>query len=350
MTDPVTAANRWGGVAVRVLVGVIAGVLLTGCASRPVTSPTSGATPTTGATAAALAVGGMTGPTGMGLAPLMAGQGTSTAGPAIAVTLYPSADQITPQLVNGSLPLATVPVNLAAVLYAKTKGAVQLAAVNTLGVLYVVAKGSAATSVRSVADLAGKTVWSTGQGTTPQYVMDDLLTQAGVSGTVDVQYLSAASEVAARLVAADSGIAVLPEPYVTTVMAKDKGIEPVIDLTQAWAAVHSTSPLVTGALVVQRAWADAHPDLYAGFLQQYRASIQFAIDHPDEAGPMIAAAGIVPDAATAAAALPRCHLTYLDGSDARTAVSSYLQVLFAANPQSVGGALPGDDFYRPVTG
>jgi len=320
------------------LVTLITCLLLAGCTAQPGTP----------AAQQPIAVGGMTGPTGMGLAPLMAGQPTPGTGPAISVTLYPSADQITPQLVNGTLPLATIPVNLAAVLHAKTGGAVQLAVVNTLGVLYVVAKGPAASSVHSIADLAGRTIWSTGQATTPQYVLDDLLANAGVAGSVDVQYLSAATEVAARLAAADAGIAILPEPYVTTVMAKDPAVVTVIDLTQAWAAAHPDSQLVTGALVVQKAWADNNPDLFAGFMVRYEDSIRFAIGHPDQAGPMIAAAGIVPDAATATAALPRCHLAYLAGAQARTAVSAYLQVLFAADPQSVGGAVPGDDFYRPV--
>jgi len=323
---------RWGSTV------LLVGLLVAGCAGA------GGAGSTT---APAITVGALTGPTGMGLAPLMAGQPPS-AGPAITVTLYATPDEITPQLVNGTLPLATIPVNLAAVLHAKTSGQIQLAAVNTRGVLYVVAKGAAATTIHGIGDLAGRTVWSTGAGTTPQYVMDDLLRGAGV--TADVQYLSAATEVAARLAAAPDGIAVLPEPYVTTLMAKDPAIVPVIDLTTAWAQAHPDSGLVTGALVVNRAWADAHPDLFTDFLTRYQASIAFAVDHPDQAGPMVAAAGIVPDATTATAALPRCHLVYLTGAEARAAVQGYLSVLFAANPAAVGGTMPGDDFYRTLPG
>ena len=314
-------------------------VALAGCA------PGAPATPAGSAQVAHVAVAGMKGPTGMGLAQLMDAQSTPAPGaPVFDVTLSGSADAITPKLVDGSVPIATVPVNLAAVLYAKTGGQVQLAAVNTLGVLHVVAKGPAAASVRSVADLAGQKVWSTGRGTTPQYVFDHLLARAGVAGKVDVEYLSEASEVAARLAAADAGVAVLPEPYVTTVIAKDPAIKPVVDLTQAWSD-DGSAQLVTGALVVNKAWAAAHGEQFAAFLSAYQASIQYTTDDPAAAGALIAKAGIVPDAALAAQAIPRCHLVYLDGAQARTAVQGYLEVLHAANPDSVGGALPGDDFY-----
>ena len=317
------------------------GLATTGCATADA-SPDQ-ATP---AAPAHVAVAGMNGPTGMGLAQLMDAQKEVPAGtPAVFdVSLYGSADAITPKLVTGSVPIATVPVNLAAVLYAKTNGQVQLAAVNTLGVLYVVAKGAPASSITSLADLDGQTVWSTGKGTTPDYVTNYLLSQAGVTG-VKLDYLSEASEVASRLVAASSGVAILPEPYVTTVMAKDPSIKPVIDLTQAWATADPDSPLVTGALVVNKTWADGHRAELAAFLSEYKSSIEYAEENPTQAGALIAKAGIVPSAAIAASAIPRCHLVYMAGESAKLAVDSYLKVLYAANPASVGGSLPGNDFY-----
>jgi NitT/TauT family transport system substrate-binding protein len=286
-------------------------------------------------------------PAGLGLVQLMDAQSHPAAdAPAIFdVTLSGSADPITPQLVNGTVPIATVPVNLAAVLHAKTGGTIQLAAVTTLGVLYVVAKGPAVAAIHSVADLAGQTVWSTGQGTTPQYVMDYLLAQAGVADAVTIDYLSEADEVASKLVAADSGIAVLPEPYLTLARSKDPSITPVIDVAQAWAAAAGSSQVTVG-LVVNRDWADAHVDQFAAFQSAYQASIQFAVDQPDQAGVLVAQAGLMPDANLAATAIPRCHLVYLAGDEAKTAAQNYLQVLYDANPASVGGALPGDDFYR----
>ena len=330
----------------RVLVGLVGLVglagTLGGCADAPAAVPGTSQGP-----APRVAVAGMKGPTGMGLAKLMDAAASPVPGASVVfdVTLYGSADAITPKLVDGSVPIATVPVNLASVLYAKTGGQVQLAAVNTLGVLHVVAKGPAASSVHSVADLAGLTVWSTGKGTTPEYVLNHLLAKAGVADQVKVEYLSEASEVASRLVAADSGVAVLPEPYVTTVTAKDPSVVPVLDLTQAWTDSGAATQLVTGALVVNKSWAAAHGPQFAAFLSAYEASIKFAVDDPSAAGALIAKAGIVPDAGVATTAIPRCHLVYLTGDQARTAVLGYLEVLHAANPASVGGTLPDDGFF-----
>ena len=331
---------RVGRVARLAVAAVLAAVSLGCAATAPPATPTP--TPTR------LAVAGLRGPTGIGLAPLVTGAVGAGAGVTFEVTLYGNADEITPQLVTGTLPLATVPVNLAAVLYAKTDGRVQLAAVNTLGVLYVVAKGAPADQIHSLADLAGRVVWSTGKGTTPEYVMAHLLERAGLAGGVDVQYLSEAAEVASRLVATDSGVAVLPEPYLTAVLAKDATIVPVIDLTQAWAQYHPDSPLVTGALVVNRDWAQANPDLFEVFTEYYEEAIRFTVADPGQAAAGIAQVGILPDAATAEQAIPRCHLVFLTGAEARTAVDGYLRLLYEADPVSVGGTLPGDDFYRAV--
>jgi NitT/TauT family transport system substrate-binding protein len=279
----------------------------------------------------------------MGLAHFMTTEAASPAAPGVTFdfTLAGSADEVTPRLVSGDLQLAAVPVNLAAVLSAKTDGAIQLAAVNTLGVLHVVTKG---VEVTSLADLAGQTVWSTGKGTTPEYVLEYLLAQNGLTGKVQVEYLSEATEVASRLAAADTGLAVLPEPYVTTVTAKDPSITVALDLTDEWDKVSDT-PLITGGLVVQRDWATAHPEEMAAFLDAYAASVAYTSDHRAEAAAEIANLGIVPSAAVAEQALPGAHIVLLTGAEAKTAAQGYLQVLFEANPASVGGALPGDSFY-----
>ncbi|MDR1513461.1 MAG: hypothetical protein LBS56_08280 [Propionibacteriaceae bacterium] len=341
----------------KLVVALLALVAATACAA-PSSEPTSStsqsstsqsSTPSPSAECAettTASVAALKGPTGMGLAELI--DGAEARDPDFhqpcqehTFTLHGSPDEITPNLVNGSLDLAAIPANLAAVLHNKTDGQIQLAAVNTLGVLHVVAKNE---TVTSLADLAGKTVWSTGKGTTPEYVVDYLLERNGLAGQVSLEYLSEASEVAARLAAADSGIAVLPEPYVTTVTASDPAVVVALDLTAEWTKV-SPNPLVTGVLVVQREWAQEHPAELEVFLGQYGASVARANADPGHAAAIIAELGIVPSAAVAEQAIPRSHLSFLTGAEAAAAVRGYLEVLHAANPQSVGGSLPGDDFY-----
>jgi NitT/TauT family transport system substrate-binding protein len=293
-------------------------------------------------------VAALKGPTGMGLAWMMSQESPELSqaehpGYLYSLSLHGTADEITPDLVSGKLKLACLPVNLAAVLFAKGAG-IKLAAVNTLGVLHVVSKG---VPVSKLADLEGKTVFSTGKGATPEYVLNHLLAQDGLSGKVKVEYLSEASEVAARIAAADTALAVLPEPYVTTLTSKDPSIQVAIDLGAEWDRVNPDSKLVTGALVVLDSFAKDSPDALAGFLAAYKQSIDYTNAHPEEAGEAIAALEIVPSAAVAAAAIPRSHLTLLTGAEAKQAVSGYLQVLYDANPAAVGGSLPGDDFYLP---
>ncbi|MDR1237176.1 MAG: ABC transporter substrate-binding protein [Propionibacteriaceae bacterium] len=291
-------------------------------------------------------VAALKGPTGMGLAWMMSQENAEYSqqkhpGYLYSLSLHGTADEITPDLVSGKLKLACLPVNLAAVLYSKGAG-IKLAAVNTLGVLHVVSKG---VPVSSLADLAGQTVLSTGKGTTPEYVLSYLLAKNGLDTKVKVEYLSEASEVATRIAAADTAIAVLPEPYVTTVTSKDPAVKVAIDLSVEWDKVSPDSKLVTGALVVQDSFTKDAPEALAGFLSEYQVSIDYTNAHPDEAGAAIAEFGIVPTAQVAAAAIPRSHLTLLTGADAKQAVSGYLQVLYEANPAAVGGSLPGDDFY-----
>jgi NitT/TauT family transport system substrate-binding protein len=257
------------------------------------------------------------------------------------LSLHGSPDEITPGLVNGDVKLAAIPANLAAVLYAK--GAkIKVAAVNTLGVLHVVTKNEAVTSL---ADLAGKKIFSTGKGTTPQYVLDYLLAKSDVQA--DVEYLAEASEVATRLAASDSAIAVLPEPYVTTVLAQDPSLVVALDLTAEWDKVSDTA-LVTGVLVVADDFLERNPAAFNTFLEDYQASIEYTNANPDKAGPIIADLGIVPSPEVAAAAIPGSHLAFLSGRECQAAVAAYLNVLFQANPQSIGNSLPDDGFYQGI--
>jgi NitT/TauT family transport system substrate-binding protein len=324
----------------RAVAALVVALLLAGCASASPQTSQSAAQGTQPATEAAVSpaatqasvgeVAALKGPTSMGLAQLAAGGKYQ-------LSLHGTADEVTPGLVKGETKLAAIPANLAAVLYAK--GAkIKVAAVNTLGVLYVVAKG---TSIDSLAALEGKKVYSTGKGTTPQYVLEYLLEQNGLTGKVNVEYLSEASEVATRVAAEKEALAVLPEPYVTTLTAKDPSITAAIDLTEEWQRV-SSEVLVTGVLVA----ADDVDDAELGsFLADYRASIESTNADPAAAAGLIAELGIVPSAEVAEAAIPRCHLAFLSGAEAKAAISAYLNVLFEANPESVGGSLPGDDFY-----
>ena len=249
-------------------------------------------------------------------------------------------DAVSGPLVAGNLDIALIPVNLAAVLYNKTSGGVKLAAVNTLGVLYVVSGDPAVTSL---SDLAGKTVLNSGQGTTPQFVIDKVLANANLTD-VNVEYRSQPTEEASILAATPTTIAVLPEPYVTVVMAANPAVHIVADLNEAWQQA-TGSPLVTACVAVRTTFANSYPGSVATFMSEYSASVDFVNNQPDQAAPLIVAQGLAPSASVAQAAIPRAHIVDMRGADAKTAVSAYLNVLYAADPTSVGGSIPDDGFF-----
>jgi NitT/TauT family transport system substrate-binding protein len=296
-------------------------------------------------------IASLKGPTTMGLVKLTsdadAGQGKQD----YQATMYGTPDEIVPQLMKGDVDVALLPANLASVLYNKLEGTagaqIEVAAINTLGMLEVLEAGD---TVKSMADLKGKTIYSTGKGATPEYVLDYLLKQNGLDPATDVtvEFKSEATEVAALLASTPGAIGVLPQPYVTVLKAKSPAIRTALSLTDEWAKVTADSQMVTGVVVVRRAFAEANHGAFTNFLTDYKASTEFTNTNPAEAAPLIAAAGIVPSAQIAEAAIPACNITYIDGAELRSVLSGYLQVLFGADPASVGGRLPGDDFYyRP---
>ena len=293
-------------------------------------------------------IAGLKGPTTMGLVHLLSMEKNGTAAMDYDLQLYGAADEIVPKLIKGNLDMAAIPANLAATLYQKTNGGIQVLAVNTLGVLYVVEKGD---TVHSFADLKGRTILSTGKGTTPEYVLRYLLTKNGLDPDKDVkiEYYSEASEVTAQMAATKKdAIAVLPQPYVTAAQMKDSELRVVLDLTKEWNKVCDTQ-LITGVTVVRTAYAEDHPDVVQAFLKDYEKSVNAANTDIDGTAALCEEIGVVAKAAIAKKALPKCNIVYRE--EMKKDISAYLQVLYDASPAAVGGKLPDDNFYwvKPTT-
>ncbi|MBR5121606.1 MAG: ABC transporter substrate-binding protein [Oscillospiraceae bacterium] len=287
-------------------------------------------------------IASMKGPTTMGMVKLMADSEEGATDGDYTVNVYGTADEIVPLVVNGEVDIANVPCNLASVLYNKTNGGVSVIGVNTLGVLYIVQTGD---SVKSVADLKGKTIYSTGKGTTPEYVLNNILSKNGIDPEKDVtiEFKSEATEVAAMLENATDAVAVLPQPYVTVAMTKNANISIALDLTKEWEAVEGTS-LVTGVTIVRNEFLAQNEALVEKFLEEYKASVEFVNTNNDEAAKLVGSYDIVAEG-VAKKALPYCNIVCLTGGDMKSAVETYLSVLYAFNPQSVGGKLPDESFY-----
>lgn len=287
------------------------------------------------------------GPTAMGLVKFMdeAEAGTASDND-YSFQIAASPDELTPQIAQGSLDIACVPANLASVLYNNTDGAVRVLAVNTLGVLYICDSNG---SIQSVADLAGKTIYASGKGSTPEYALNYILEGNGLTPGRDVtiEWKSEHAECVAAMTQDSQAIALLPQPFVTTAQMKDDSIRTALDLTEEWNALQNdadASSLITGVVIARADFVDERPEAVEAFMKHYRESVAFVNEDVEAAAELIDAYDIVP-AAVAQKAIPACNIVCMEGSEMKNALSGYLEVLFEQNPKSVGGTLPGDDFY-----
>jgi NitT/TauT family transport system substrate-binding protein len=279
-------------------------------------------------------IAALKGPTGMGISYMMEDTAKYN------VELQDAPDVVVGKFVNGEIDIAAVPLNLAAVLYNKTEGNVVLLNLDTLGVLYIVENGE---TVQSLADLAGKTIYASGEGATPQYVLDYLLAENGLTDQVEVKYVGEHTALAAMVASGEAQVALLPEPFVSAVSVKNPAVRVALDLNTAWEEASGTK-LVMGVYIASRTFYNEHPDQVKAFLADYAASVQ-KVNTSADAAQKIADLGIVGSAAIAEQAIPRSYIVSITGQEAKTAAAAVLNVLFTANPKSVGGKLPGDDLY-----
>ncbi len=287
-------------------------------------------------------VASLKGPTTMGMVSLMDKSESSLTEGKYNVSIYGTADELVPLIVSGKVDIANVPCNLASVLYQKTEGKISVLGINTLGVLYIVETGD---TIKSVEDLRGKTIYSTGKGTTPEYVLNYILKSAGIDPSTDVtvEFKSEATEVAAMLENAENAVAVLPQPYVTVAMTKNDKIRIALDLTDEWEKIDGTQ-LVTGVTIVRNEFLENNKDAVLKFMDEYAESVKFVNENNDEAAALVGKYDIVAEG-VAKKALPYCNIVSVTGDEMKQSIENYLNVLFESDPKSVGGKLPDEAFY-----
>ena len=291
-------------------------------------------------------IGSLKGPTSIGLVHMM--EENSETGNC-EFTIVPAADELLASMVSEKLDIALIPANVASVLYQKTEGQISVIDINTLGVLSIISGDS---SISSWSDLAGKTVYLTGKGTTPDYVLQYLLKErAALDGfspeDITLEYKSEAAEIAAVLKENPESIGLLPQPFATVAMSQNETLKTVFDLTEEWDKLQTEggSRLVTGVTVVRNDFLEEHPEAVENFLAEHEKSAKLALEDPDSTAALIAKTGIIEKEPVAKKALPSCSIVFIEGNEMKDALSGYLEVLFEQDPKSVGGVLPNNDFY-----
>lgn len=288
-------------------------------------------------------VGGLTGPTSMGMVKLMSDYDSGETENTYEFTLQSEAAAFVPALAKGEIDIAAVPANLASVIYNNTDGGVKVLAVNTLGVLYIVERGD---TVQTIADLAGKTIYATGAGAAPEYALRYLMSENGMDADKDitVQWCADTTEALSYIARDANAVAMLPQPFVTAAQAQVNDLRIAIDLNAEWEKLDNGSAMVTGVLVVRSEFAEKYPLQLEKFMEEYEASVSFVLNNTEAAAELIGQYEIV-KAPVALKALPYCNITFMSGADMKTAMEGYLNVLFELNPTAVGGKLPEGNFY-----
>ena len=284
-------------------------------------------------------IAALKGPTGMGLVGVM---DKDRAGEDYVFTIEAKPDAILPKVVKGEVDAACIPANLASVLWNKTNGGVQVGAINTLGVVYIAEKGD---TVHSIEDLRGKTIYSAGKGMTPEYALNNILKQYGleIGKDVYVEWKTEHAEALAALDNADNAVAMLPQPFMTSAMMKNPDVREALDLNQLWYDAMGDK-LIAGVVIIQKDYAEKHPERVQQFLDDYKASVEFVHENRKEAADLIGEFKIF-NPQLAFKALPKCNIVFIDGEEMKNALTTYYGVLLEQNPQAVGGKLPSDEFY-----
>ena len=289
-------------------------------------------------------LGGLKGPTSMGMVKLLDDAENGLTENQYDFTMAAAADELTPRFLKGELDILAVPANLGAVLYKNSGGAVKTAAINTLGVIYIVEKGGE--EISSVSDLKGMTVYATGKGSTPEYALHYLLEQHDLDPEKDVtvEWKNEPTEVVAQMSTMDHAVAMLPQPFVAVASTQLPDLHIALDLTEIWEKLDNGSQFITATLIVRKAFAEEHPAVLNTFLEEYKASTDYINANPADGALLVEKYGIV-KAPIAEKAIPYCNMVTITGSEMKESLQGYFRILYDQNPASVGGELPADDFY-----
>ena len=287
----------------------------------------------------------LSGPTGIGAMNLWAASDAGETKNTYHITMPGANDEVVAALSKGDADIAAVATNLAATLYNKTDGGVTVLAVNTLGVLSLLSNGQ---EVNAVSDLKGKTIYAPGQGANPEYILRYVLTGNGLDPDKDVtlRFVGEGSELLTVWQSDPEAVILAPQPVATSILMQNDNAKTLFDMTEEWDKIAGgDSTLMMGCVIVRNEFLQANPGAVELFLQEYAASIEKAQSDVEGTAALCQQYGLIPKAALAQKAIPSCGLTFVTGAEMKTGLSGYLQVMFDANPKSVGGALPGDNFY-----
>ena len=287
----------------------------------------------------------ISGPTGVGAVNLMNADENGTAKGDYNFTVVASPTEIVSKISNKEADIAAVATNMASSIYNKTNGGVTVLAVNTLGVLNVLTNKG--TEITSLSELKGKTIYTTGQGANPEYVINYLLSKNGINPATDVniQFKAEGTELVPVWATEPDAVIIAPQPVATSIISKYEGSKLAIDLTDEWEKLDDNSALMMGCIIVRNEFLNENKSAVELFLKEYEESIKKVSGDIDTTAALCEKYGIIAKAALAKKAIPNCNVCFITGAEMKAKLSGYLNVLFDADSKSIGGKLPQESFY-----
>lgn len=289
----------------------------------------------------------LNGTTGFGMAYLMSLNENGTAKNNYNFKVETDASNIVSGLIAGTIDMAALPTNAAANVFNKSNGNVQVLAINTLGVLYLLEKDDQISSIDDLKN-SDKKIYVPAQN--PRFITEYILTSNGISADrLDSTTYSTPAALQAAVVAGQVELAVLPQPVVTAAIAGAKkagfNYSSALDLTEEWNKIPNSKELVQGCLVVRKSFATENKLAINNFLDEYEASIKYLNANVKDAAALIVKYNIFANATVAEKAIPQCNVTFMKGQEMKSSMSAFIKAMFEIAPASVGNVLPSDDFY-----
>lgn len=246
---------------------------------------------------------------------------------------------------TGDYDIIHCPSNVGAILYNNEdlKEDAVVIDIGNLGLLYVMTTDP---SVKSMQDLQGRNVYSIGEGGPPEYTMGYLLEQEGLDN-VNMSFKSTPFEVLNLLQDEENSIALLPQPFVEVAKLLVPGIYTPIDITEEWNSLNleSGAKSVTTITIVRKSFLEEHEEAVVEYLNMCKKSVDYCLENPKEAADWTDEFETFLNGEVAEAAVPYVNMCAITGQEMKDKLSGFLQIMYDYNPDAVGGAMPGDDFY-----
>lgn len=253
---------------------------------------------------------------------------------------------VSASLNQGDYDIATVPSNVAAILYNNPdmKEKVKVISIGNLGLLYVLTTDP---TISTMEDLKGRTVYSIGEGGPPEYTFEYLLDQYDLADAVNFSFRATPFEVLNLLQEEPNSIALLPQPFVEVAKMLVPDLRVAINVTDAWDALNTDSGAqsVTTVTVVRTAFLEEHEQAVKEYLELAKQSTDYCLEHLDEAAQWTDDYETFLNPEIAKNAIPECNIVTITGQEMKDILSGFLQIIYDFNPDAVGGSMPDDDFY-----